>query len=82
MDTKIKEAEISETDQYPFVKGIVPGTMSGAEMLADWEANGCFDVWAEQYKNIGPGKKYADSTEYVNAWRERIAEEAFQRHHG
>jgi len=70
MDTEIKEAEISETDQYPFAKGVVPGTMSGAEMLADWEENGCFDVWAEQYKDIGPGKKYADSTEYVNAMRE------------
>lgn len=71
MDTETKEAEISEADQYPFVKGIVPGTMSGAEMLAYWEENGCFDVWAEQYKDIGPGKKYADSTEYVQAMREQ-----------
>jgi len=71
MDTMMREAEISEADQYPFVKDVIPGTMSGAEMLADWEENGCFDVWAEQYKDIGPGKKYADSTEYVNAMRER-----------
>jgi len=71
MDTKIKEAEISETDQYPFVKDIVPGTMSGAEMLAYWQESGCFEVWAEQYKDIGPGKKYADSTEYVQAMRAR-----------
>lgn len=71
MDTKIKDAETSETDHYPFVKGITPGTMSGAEMLADWEENGCFEVWAEQYKDIGPGRKYADSTEYVQAMREQ-----------
>ena len=71
MDTQIKEAEISEDDQYPFVKGIVPGTMSGAEMLAYWQESGCFEVWADQYKDIGPGKKYADSTEYVNAIREQ-----------
>lgn len=74
MDTQVKqteEAELLETDQYPFVKDVIPGTMSGAEMLADWEENGCFEVWAEQYKDIGPGKKYADSTEYVNAMRER-----------
>lgn len=70
MDTIIKESEISEADQYPFVKDGIPGTMSGAEMLADWEEHGCFEVWAKQYKDIGPGKKYADSTEYVNAMRE------------
>ena len=70
MDTIIKEAEISEADQYPFAKDVIPGTMSGAEMLTDWKENGCFEVWAEQYKDIGPGKKYADSTEYVNAMRE------------
>ena len=69
MDTKIEEPEISENDTYPFVKGIVPGTMSGAEMLACWEENGCFEVWAEQYKDIGPGKKYADSTKYVQQQR-------------
>lgn len=41
MDIETKGAEIPETDQYPFVKGIVPG------------------------------RKYADSTEYVNARRTR-----------
>jgi len=45
--------------------------MSGAEMLAYWQESGCFEVWAEQYKDIGPGKKYADSTEYVQAMRAR-----------
>jgi len=69
MDTKLENAEISEADQYPFVKGIVPGTMSGAEMLAYWEESGIFEVWADQYQDIGPGKKYADSTEYVQAMR-------------
>ena len=69
-------------DGPPFVKGIVPGTMSGAEMLAYWEESGCFEVWAEQYKDIGPGKKYADSTEYVNARRGQATEERSRRHHG
>ena len=49
----------------------MPGSLSGAEMLADWQEAGCFEVWAEQYEDIGPGKKYADSTEYVNAMRAR-----------
>lgn len=78
MDTKIEEAEISEDDTYPFVKGIVPGTMSGAEMLAYWKESGCFEVWAEQYKDIGPGKKYADSTEYVQAMREQAENRAHE----
>lgn len=69
MDTEIENAVLSESDEYPFVKGIVPGSMSGAEMLAYWEENGVFDLWAEQYKDIGPGKKYADSTEYLQAMR-------------
>ena len=56
MDTEIENAVLSESDEYPFVKGIVPGSMSGAEMLAYWEENGVFDLWAEQYKDIGPGK--------------------------
>ena len=74
MDTHASEPETSETEAieiepYPFVKGIVPGSMSGAEMLIYWEEQGCFEVWADQYKDIGPGKKYADSTEYVQAMR-------------
>ena len=74
MDTNATGTEASETEalqieQYPFVKGIVPGSMSGAEMLKSWEESGAFEVWAEQYKDIGPGKKYADSTEYVQAMR-------------
>ena len=73
MDTQTDDLVISEADQYPFVKGIVPGSMSGAEMLAYWKESGCFEVWADQYKDIGPDKKYADSTEYVNAMREQAA---------
>ena len=69
MGTMIKDAEISEADQYPFVKDVIPGTMSGAEMLAYWQANGVFDVPWPQHDEIGAGKKYADSTEYVNAKR-------------
>ena len=71
MDTETDKIEISEADQYPFVKGIAPGSMSGAEALAYWQESGCFEVWADQYKDIGPGKKYADSTEYVQAMRSR-----------
>ena len=72
MDTQTAEAanvEAVEIEQHPFVMGTVSKSKSGAEMLADWEEQGCFDIWAEQYKNIGPGKKYADSTEYVQAMR-------------
>ena len=65
------DQDILEIDGPPFVKGIIPGTMSGAEMLAYWKESGCFEVWAEQYKDIGPGKKYADSTEYVIAIRKQ-----------
>ena len=62
--------ETPEIDEPILARIVIPGTMSGAEMLADWEEHGCFEVWAEQYKDIGPSKKYADSTEYVNAMRE------------
>ncbi len=77
MDTKTKKAEnaenadLPEPEGYPFVKGSVPTAMSGAEAIAYWKEHGCFEVWAEQYKDIGPGKKYADSTEYVQAMRAR-----------
>ncbi|MGI4788240.1 MAG: hypothetical protein ACRYFS_05260 [Janthinobacterium lividum] len=69
MDTQSAGTEIVEIEQYPFVLGSVSKSKSGAEMLADWEEQGCFEIWAEQYKDIGPGKKYADSTEYVQAMR-------------
>lgn len=74
MDTQTAEThetEIVEIEQYPFVIGSVSKSKSGAEMLADWEEQGFFEVWTEQYKDIGPGKKYADSTEYVQAMRAR-----------
>ena len=63
--------EIPEVDEPTLARIVIPGTMSGAEMTEFWRDNGCYEVWAEQYKDIGPGKKYADSTEYVNAMRER-----------
>ena len=74
MDTQTAEThetEVDEREQDPFVIGNVKKSKSGAEMLADWEEQGFFEVWAEQYKDIGPGKKYADSTEYVQAMRAR-----------
>lgn len=66
-----KRFEMPAIEDDPFLKGIVPGSISGAEMLARLEKSGAFEVWAEQYKDIGPGKKYADSTEYVQAMRAR-----------
>lgn len=63
--------ETPEIDEPTLARILIPGTMSGAEMIEFWRDNGCFEVWAEQYKDIGPGKKYADSTEYVNAMRRR-----------
>lgn len=71
MDTQTADTEAVEIEPHTLVFGNVSESKSGAEMLADWEAQGCFEVWAEQYKDIGPGKKYADSTEYVQAMRAR-----------
>ena len=71
MDTQTTNTEAVELEAHPFTLGSVSESKSGAEMLADWEEQGCFDIWAEQYKDIGPGKKYADSTEYVQAMREQ-----------
>ncbi len=69
MDTEIESAVISESDEYPFVKGIVPGSMSGAEMLKYWEENGVFDTPWPQYDEIGEGKRFNDSAEYVQHMR-------------
>ena len=71
MDKEIEKAVISESDQYPFAKGIVPGSMSGAEMLAYWEESGVFDVPWPQYDEIGEGKRFKDSTEYVQHNRQK-----------
>lgn len=71
MDTQAEKIEIAEADQYPFVKGLVPGTMSGAEMLAYWEESGVFDVPFPQYDEIGEGKRFKDSTEYVQHKRQQ-----------
>lgn len=65
-----EESAISANDNYPFVKDIAPGRMSSAEVLAYWEKNGVFEPWP-QHEEIGAGKKYADSTEYVQAMRAR-----------
>ena len=72
-DDTVRPAEdfaISADDDYPFVKDIVPGRMSSAEVLQYWRENGVFDPWP-QHEEIGAGKKYADSTEYVQAMRAR-----------
>ncbi len=67
--------ELSEADQYPFVKDIIPGTMSGAEMLAYWRKSGVFDVPWPQHDDIGPGKRFENSTEYVQHLRRQIEDE-------
>lgn len=69
MDTQTADSEAVALESHPFTLGSVSESKSGAEMLADREEQGFFEVWAEQYKDIGPGKKYADSTEYVQAMR-------------
>lgn len=58
-----------ENDEPAFAHILIPGTMNGMEMIEFWEHNGCFEVWAEQYEGIGPGRKYAESMEYVQAMR-------------
>ena len=65
-----EESVISASDNYPFVKDITPGRMSNAEVLDYWEKYGVFEPWP-QHEGIGPGKKYADSTKYVQAMRAR-----------
>jgi hypothetical protein len=75
MDTRAaepdSEPEIVEIEQYPFVKDIVPGTMSGAEVLEYWRENGVFDVPRPQHDEIGEGKRFKDSTEYVQHLRQQ-----------
>ncbi len=63
-----EEFVISVSDDYPFVKDIAPGRMSNAEVVQYWRDNGVFASWP-QHEEIGEGKKYADSTEYVQAMR-------------
>ena len=70
-ETEAKETEAEELGEPALWRIVVPGTMSGAEMLEFWKDNGVFDVAWPQYDDIGPGKKYADSTEYVQAMRAR-----------
>lgn len=75
MDTQDDKIEVSkaepvEIESYPFVKDITPGRMNRTEILAYWEKNGVFEPWP-QHEEIGSGKKYADSTGYVQAMRTR-----------
>ena len=58
-------------DGPPFVKGIAPGTLSGAEIVALWDRNKIFDVWTHRKAQIGPGKPFADSSEYARHIREQ-----------
>lgn len=58
-----------DLEMDPAVKAIVPGSMSGAEMIAYWEREGVFETFWSQYEDIGPGKRFANSTEYVQHMR-------------
>ncbi len=67
------EPAIDLEDRNSAIKAIVPGTMSGAEMIAYWEREGVFETFASLNDLIGPGKQYADSTEYMLAMRAEAA---------
>lgn len=69
-ETTASETEPAlDLEMDPAVQAIVPGSMSGAEMIAYWEREGVFEAFAYLNDLIGPGKQYADSTEYMLAMR-------------
>ena len=72
---KTQHFEMPAIEDDPFLKGIVPGTLSGAEMLAFWKKSGVFDVPWPQHDDIGPGKRFENSTEYVQHLRRRTETE-------
>lgn len=63
----------AQPDLDTFVEGIIPGTMSGAEMIDFYKREGVFDTFAYLNDLIGPDKKYANSTDYLHAMREEAA---------
>ncbi len=69
MENEPDQDTLALLDIDPLVKDIVPGTMSGAEMLEMYERAGVF----RDYPEIGPGRKYANSTDYLLAMREEAA---------
>jgi len=78
-ETTTAQAEPAlDLEMDPAVQAIVPGSMSGAEMIAYWEREGVFETFAYLNDLIGPGKQYADSTEYMLAMR-RQREQGRQR---
>lgn len=69
-ETTAAQAEPAlDLEMDPAVQAIVPGSMSGAEMIAYWEREGVFETFWSQYEDIGPGKRFANSTEYVQHMR-------------
>ncbi len=69
-ETTTAQAEPAlDLEMDPAVQAIVPGSMSGAEMIAYWEREGVFETFWSQYEDIGPGKRFANSTEYVQHMR-------------
>ncbi len=69
MENQPDQDTLALLDTDPLIKDIVPGTMSGAEMLELYERAGVF----RDYPEIGPGRKYASSTDYLLAMREEGA---------
>lgn len=74
--SEVVPERLEDADGPPFVEGVIPGTMSGAEMIEFWRRNGVFEAFAARNAEIGPGKRFADSTEYVHYLREQSALEA------
>lgn len=69
MENQPDQDTLALLDTDPFIKDIVPGTMSGAEMLELYERAGVF----RDYPEIDPSRKYANSTDYLLAMREEAA---------
>lgn len=63
----------AEAEMPIFLRGLPAQALSGAEIIALWERDGIFDAFAERATHIGPGKRFADSTEYVQYLREQSA---------
>ncbi len=73
MENETERDTLALLDMHPLAADIMPGTMSGAEMLELYERAGVFETFAFLNDLIGPDKQYADSTEYLLAMREKAA---------
>lgn len=71
---RVGHSKNPDADALPFLSNLSQKTMTGAELIAYWEREGVFDAFKERAAQIGPGKQFADSTEYVQHLREQSAE--------